>query len=359
MLRLDRSRFSVEALSLTDGPTVDRMRRRNLPVTVLDEPDDRRATHALAAHLREREVDLLHAHMFRAELLGVRAARLAGTPAVVATVHSSRVRSRDDIAALAATTPLIDHLIAPSEAIASKLRHEGRGGAEISVIPNGVDLDRFGAHRSLAERTAVRAALGVPADAFVIGVVARLEPEKGHRYLLAAWPEIAQAVPKAWLLLIGDGSLTDALRAQARALPPAARRRVVFAGGQTDVVAMTQTLDLAVLPSLREAQGIALLEAMAARVPVVASRVGGIPETIRGGVDGILVPPADTDALAASVIRLSRDTVMRAALAAAGRRRVEDRFNVVDAVARIEGLYLNELQRPAADLAGDRRVANG
>ncbi len=347
MLRLDRSRFAVEAISLTDGPAVDRMRGLDLPVTVLDEPDDRLAVRALAAHLREREVDLLHAHMFRAELLGARAARLAGTPAMIATVHSSRVRSPDDIAALAAATPLIDHLIAPSEAIAAKLRREGRGAAEITVIPNGVDLDRFGAHRSPGQRTAIRATLGIPADAFVIGVVARLEPEKGHRYLLAAWPEIARAVPNAWLAVIGDGSLTDALRAQALALPPAARRRVVFAGGQTDVVAMTQSLDLAVLPSLREAQGIALLEAMAARVPVVASRVGGIPETIRDGVDGLLVPPADHDSLAAAVIRLSRDVVLRRDLSAAGRRRVEDRFDLDQAVRRIESIYLDELATAA------------
>ncbi len=347
MLRLDRSRFAVEAISLTDGPAVDRMRGLDLPVTVLDEPDDRLAVRALAAHLREREVDLLHAHMFRAELLGARAARLAGTPAMIATVHSSRVRSPGDIAALVAATPLFDHLIAPSEAIAAKLRREGRGAAEITVIPNGVDLDRFGAHRSPGQRTAIRATLGIPADAFVIGVVARLEPEKGHRYLLAAWPEIARAVPNAWLAVIGDGSLTDALRAQTLALPPAARRRVAFAGGQTDVVALTQSLDLAVLPSLREAQGIALLEAMAARVPVVASRVGGIPETIRDGVDGVLVPPAEHDSLAAAVIRLSRDVVLRRDLSAAGRRRVEDRFDLDQAVRRIESIYLDELATAA------------
>ena len=129
MLRLDPSRYESEAIFLTDGPAVDRMRQLNLPVTVIDEPDDRLAVRAIAAHLREREIDVLHAHMFRAELLGARAAHLAGTPAVVATVHSSRVRSADDIAALAAETPLIDHLIAPSEAIAAKIRREGRGGA--------------------------------------------------------------------------------------------------------------------------------------------------------------------------------------------------------------------------------------
>ncbi len=351
MLRLDPAKFAVEAVSLTDGPAVDRMRQLDLPVTILDQTDDHAAVRALAAHLRERNADLLHAHMFRAELLAARAARLAATPVVVATVHSSRIRSPQDIAALAAETPLVDHLIAPSEAIAAKLRAEGRASAPITVIPNGVDLDRFGAHQSIAERTvtrtAGRAALGIPADAFLIGVVARLEPEKGHRYLLGAWPEIAQAVPNAWLVVIGDGSLTDALRAQARALPPAARGRVVFGGGQTDVVAMTQSLDLAVLPSLREAQGIALLEAMAARVPAVASRVGGIPETIRDGVDGLLVPPATPAALAETIVRLAHDPGLRVRLAAKGRLRVEDRFSLDGSVQRIEALYLEELAKAA------------
>jgi glycosyltransferase involved in cell wall biosynthesis len=207
----------------------------------------------------------------------------------------------------------------------------------------------------LSPPAGVRASLGIPADAFLVGVVARLEPEKGHRYLLAAWPEIVQAVSDAWLLLVGDGSLADALRAQARALPPAARRRVVHAGGSTDVTAMTRALDLAVLPSLREAQGIALLEAMAARVPVVASRVGGIPETIRDEMDGLLFPPADSASTARAIIRLAHDAPLRGRLAAAGRERVEEKFRLEHAVRRIEAVYLEELTRadPARQAGGE------
>lgn len=359
MLRLDPSRFAVEAVSLTDGPAIDRMRELHLPVTVLEEPNDQDVVRALAAHLRERETDLLHAHMFRAERLGARAAHVAGTPAMVATVHSSRVRSPGDVAALAAETPLVDHLIAPSEAIAAKIRREGRASVPITVIPNGVDLERFGAHRSNTEPVAIRATLGIPADAFLVGAVARLEPEKGHRYLLMAWPEIARALPDARLLLVGEGSLGAVLRAQASSLAAPAREHVVFAGGQTDVVALTQALDLAVLPSLREAQGIALLEAMAARVPVVASAVGGIPETIWDWRDGLLVPPADPDALAAAVIRVSRDAGMRRSLSAAGRRRVEDRFDILESVRRIEAIYLEELTRVAPRPVAGREAAGG
>jgi glycosyltransferase involved in cell wall biosynthesis len=342
---LDPSRFDVEAVALTDGRAVRRLRDLGIRVTVLPPQDDESTVRELVALLRRREIDLLHAHLFRAELIGVRAAQVAGTPVVVATAHSSRVRSPEDIAALATITPSIDRLIAPSVAIAAKLRAEGRGAADITVVPNGVDLDRFSPHRSNREAAELRAALGIPPDAFLIGVVARLEPEKGHRYLLEALPAIVDAVPNAWLLLVGEGSQTDALRAQARALPLPASERVVFAGFQTDVEAVTQALDVAVMPSLREAQGLALLEAMAARRPVVASAVGGIPETIRDGVDGLLVPAADPDALATAMVRLARDPRLRDRLAASGRRRVVDRFSVVASVRQVEGIYEEELVR--------------
>jgi len=345
LLRLDRSRFEVEAASLADGRTVQRIREMGIRVTVIPPQDDESTVRELVAYLRQRTIDILHAHLFRAELLGTRAAQVAGTPVVVATAHSSRVRSPADIAALAAVTPSIDRLIAPSAAIAAKVRAEGRGAAEITVVPNGVDLDRFSLHRSSQDTAAGRAALGIPPNAFLIGVVARLEPEKGHRYLLEALPAIVNAVPNSWLLLVGEGSQTDALRAQARSLPLPASGRIVIAGFQTDVEAVTEALDVAVLPSLREAQGLALLEAMAARRPVVTSAVGGIPETIRDVVDGLLVPPADPVALAAAVIRLARDAPLRDRLAASGRRRVEERFGVSASVRRVEAIYAKELAR--------------
>ena len=130
----------------------------------------------------------------------------------------------------------------------------------------------------------------------IVGVVARLEPEKGHPTLLEAWPAVLRAVPDAYLLIVGEGSRRDALEAQARELRIA--HRVVFTGRRDDVPAVTAALDVAVLPSYREAQGLTILEAMALSRPVVASNVGGIPEMIEDGVTGLLVPPHDADALA-------------------------------------------------------------
>jgi glycosyltransferase involved in cell wall biosynthesis len=182
--------------------------------------------------------------------------------------------------------------------------------------------------------------------------VARLEPEKGHAHLLEAWPRVAAAVPDARLLIVGEGSECDALRARAAAMPPDAARRVIFTGRREDVSALTAELAVAVLPSLREAQGISLLEAMARRVPVVASAVGGIPEVVTDGVSGLLVPPASPDALAAALIRLARSGALRRRLGEAGYAVVRDRFSIEAQVRRVEAVYDEELRRAGVPASG-------
>ena len=304
LLGLDRSRYEVRALSLSAGSAVQRLRALGVPVEVLDETDDEVAVRELVAWLRREEIDLVHAHMFRAEVIGTRAAVAAGTAAIVATVHSSRVRSDDDIRLLASLTPSMDRLIVPSEAIARKVRAEGRDAARFAIVPNGIDLSRFSGP---VRPCALRGEYGIPSSAPLLGVVARLEPEKGHRHLIDAMPAILRAVPETWLAVIGEGSEADALRDQAAALGSRVASRIVFTGRRDDVSALTSDLTLAVLPSLREAQGISLLEAMARGVPVVASAVGGIPEVVTDGVDGRLVPPGDPAALADAIVELLLD----------------------------------------------------
>ncbi|MGH2356740.1 MAG: glycosyltransferase family 4 protein, partial [Candidatus Limnocylindria bacterium] len=342
LLGLDRERFEVRALSLAKGRAVTRLHRLGISVDTIDQADDEAAVHELSAYLRRNEIDLIHAHMYRAEVVGTRAALVAGTPVIIATVHSSRVRSPDDIALLAALTPHQDRVIVPSRSIEAKVRGEGRRGARFSVIANGVDLSRFAIP---SPPSLLRRDFGIAPEALLIGVVARLEPEKGHAYLIEAMPSLVAHAPATWLAIVGEGSLEPQLLAQAAALPPPARDRIVFAGRRDDVSAVTGDLDIAVLPSLREAQGISILEAMARRKPVVASAVGGIPEVITHGVDGILVPPADPAALAAAVVSLLTDASLRTRLGEAGRRTVEERFSIGAMVRQVESVYDEELNR--------------
>jgi glycosyltransferase involved in cell wall biosynthesis len=242
----------------------------------------------------------------------------------------------------------MDRLIVPSAAIARKVAAEGREGARFAVVPNGVDLSRFS---SPVPPCALRREHGISADAPLIGVVARLEAEKGHTHLIAAMPEVLRAVPGAWLAIVGEGSEADALRAQARGLGPPASGRILFTGRREDISAITADLTVAVLPSLREAQGISLLEAMARRIPVVASDVGGIPEVVTNEMDGLLVPAADPPALGHAIARLLRDPELRRRLGEAGYRTVAERFSIDAQVRRIEAVYDEELARAGVLLA--------
>jgi glycosyltransferase involved in cell wall biosynthesis len=337
--RIDASRYDVSVVSLSAGSAVRKLQRAGIPVLVIDEVDDAIAVGALAAHLAEVRADVLHTHMYRADTVGTRAVMALGEighrrPYVVSTVHSSRVRSGDDQALLADLTPHMDRLIAVSRSIERKLRHEGRDVIPIDLIYNGVDLQRYD-HQ--VPCCTLPDEYGMEPGSKIVGVVARLEPEKGHPTLFEAWPLVLRAVPDTYLLVVGEGSRRDALEAQARELRIA--HRVVFTGRRDDVPAVTAALDVAVLPSYREAQGLTILEAMALSRPVVASDVGGIPEMIQDGRTGLLVPAHDPEALAAAIVRLLTDHPLADTLARAGHDLVHDRFCIELMVRAVEAIY--------------------
>ena len=180
--RLDPARFDVEVISLTDGPAVRRMRAAGVTVHVVDDADDAVALAKVVELFHERPPEIVHNHMYRAEVIGTRAALALGEqglprPYLVSTIHSSRVRSEEDRALLRRLTPSMDRLIAVSRAIVAKLVAEGRTAAQVDLVYNGVDLQRYeytDACCTLPEE------YGFPEGTPLVGVVARLEPEKGH-----------------------------------------------------------------------------------------------------------------------------------------------------------------------------------
>jgi len=248
--------------------------------------------------------------------------------------YSSRVRSAEDREAVRALTPSMDRLIAVSQSIVRKIADERDGLAPVSLIYNGVDLARYDHQEPCCT---LREEYGMEPNAQIVGVVARLDPEKGHPTLLEAWPAVLRSCPDAYLLVVGEGSQREELERLANELRIA--HRVVFAGRRDDIPAVTAALDVAVLPSYREAQGLTILEAMALSRPVVASNVGGIPEMISDGVTGLLVPPRDPDALALAIARLLRDHPFADLIAKAGHDLVHDRFCIELMVRAIEAIY--------------------
>jgi glycosyltransferase involved in cell wall biosynthesis len=339
LMRIDRSRYEASVVSLSPGSAVRKLQRARIPVLVIDDPDDAVAVGALAVHLAAVRPDVIHNHMYRAELVGTRAAialeRIGQRrPYVVSTVHSSRVRSAEDREQLRRLTPHMDRLIAVSHAMEQKIVDEGRDTAPVSLIYNGVDLERYDHQEPCCT---LRDEYGMEPGSQIVGVVARLEQEKGHVTLLDAWPNVLRSVPNAYLLVVGEGSRREALERQVAELRIA--HRVVFTGRRDDVPAVTAALDVAVLPSYREAQGLTILEAMALSRPVVASNVGGIPEMVEDGVSGLLVPPGDPDALATAIARLLLDHSLADTLGRAGHDLVHDRFCVELMVKAIETIY--------------------
>lgn len=350
--RLDRQRYDVSVLALSGGPGARRLERTGVPVCVLDDMSDAEAVEAVAAHLAAVDADVVHNHMYRAEVVGTQAAwalAAAGRrrPLVVGTVHSSRIRADADRDLLRRLTPRMDHLVAVSRAIVRKIEDEGRRGAPISLIYNGVDLARYSEQEACCT---LHREYGIASGSQIVGVVARLEPEKGHPTLLEAWPTVLEAVPNAHLLIVGEGSERTSLELQALGL--GISRSVTFTGRRDDVPAVTAALDVAVLPSYREAQGLSILEAMALSRPVVASAVGGIPEMIEHGRTGLLVPPRKPAALAASIVRLLTDHPYADTLARAGHDLAYERFCVELMVRAVETIYDEAV-------ADERRLAAG
>ncbi len=339
MSRLDATYYDASIVSLSAGSAVRKLQRHGFDVTVIDAPEEGDAVRALTDHLALVQPDVIHTHMYRADVVGTKAAmalaeRGLRRPYVVSTVHSSRIRSHEDRELLRQLTPHMDQLIAVSKSIERKIADEHRTGAPVRLIYNGVDLQRYD-HPDRC--SPLPEAYGMESGSRIVGVIARLEPEKGHQTLIEAWPHVLREVPDAYLLIVGEGSRRDFLEQWASAHKVG--HRVVFTGRRDDIPAVTAALDVAVLPSWREAQGLSILEAMALSRPVVASDVGGIPEMIEDGVTGLLVPHDEPVALAAAIVRLLKDHAFAEKIGRAGHDLVHDRFCIELMVKAIEQIY--------------------
>ena len=302
---------------------------------------------AIAEFCRNNNIDIVHAHGATGALAARMASLVPGGIRPVTTYHIAITNITDIpfwkkkiFALFDRSTSVVDKkILSVSHAVKEKMIREAFfAGNRISVLHAGIDVSRF----KNCQRGKVRKELCLPDQVTVIGVAARLSEEKGIGYLLEAMPHVLKRCPNLYLLIAGDGPIKDKLKNLS--VHMGFEQNVIFLGYRNDIPEFMTDLDLLVMPSLTEGFPFSLLEGMAAGLPIVATRVGGVPEIIADGREGILVPPREPDALAKAIIRVLRDKESGKTMGLAARKKVEQEFSVEKMVSETEKVYLSLLK---------------
>lgn len=345
--RLDPGRFEPVVCCLSSGGAyAEALAAAGIPVEVIGFRGFRifRHPHRVAAQMfrlvramRRAQPDVVHGFLFWAYILGAFAAWVARVPVVLSSRRSLghfKANKPHYLALERLANRMTDLVIANSEAVRQDaIRDERLPAEKVMVIHNGLDLDRH----SAPPDEGLRRSLGLERRGPVVGVVANFIHYKGHQFFLDAWAAAAKKFPESVALLVGDGPLRQEfeVRVQAMGLGPSVR----FLGTHQDVPALVALMDLVVHPSLEEGFSNAILEAMAAGKPVVATAVGGNPEAVIPGKTGLLVPPGDSQALADAMVWLLAHPGEAVRFGEAGRLRVAERFEVSAMVRQYEAVY--------------------
>ena len=324
------------------------MRRAVLPV------HDLRCYRALRRLIRQIEPDVVHTHSSKAGVLGRAAGWRERVPAVIHTIHGlpfhdrqSKIIHRIYVAAERFAARRCHRLVGITQAMCDAFAAKGIGrGEQFAVIPSGVDVSAF--DRPTAPRHVTRRAYAMPDDAPVIGLVARLDPLKGHDDLLDVLPALLQRHPDVHLLFVGDGWHRAAL--EQHVAQHNWEQRVIFAGlvPPTQVPSLLRAADIMALPSYQEGQGRTLVEALLCGCAIVGYDVGGIGAVCIDNQTGRLVKLGDRAALTEALLSLLDDPEQRRALAQQGAQHVREHFSAERMVRELEALYAKVLGREAA-----------
>jgi glycosyltransferase involved in cell wall biosynthesis len=323
------------------GDHVELLRAQGLPVAVVDTPRGlepgalARATWRLTRLFRSLAPDLVHTHSSVSGAVGRVAARAAGVPVVVHTVHGFHFHEGSRLPARLFSWATERALAAFTDMLLTQNREDLQAvrrwrGVRTRLVGNGIDVPRFA---RLARRHS--------GPGRVVACIARFEPVKNHHDLLRVFARVRAVCPQARLRLIGDGALRPQYEREAAELGIASATE--FAGYREDVSVLLEDVDVAVLLSWKEGIARGLLEPMAAGIPVVAWRVKGNREVVRSGKSGLLAPPGDLEQTTAHIVRLLEDPALRNRLGAAAAERVHRQFNEAAIVARLAEVYASLL----------------
>ena len=342
--------FECSVILFNEGRLAEELRKLPVSLTVISEQtfSPMGIAYRLAKALRKIRPDVVHTHKYKDSFIGTLVARSLGIPYVVRIVHGlpepfMGLRNAKMVAYTAAdrlmTGWFVDRVVAVSSDI-EKVLIGMYGSNRVSCIHNGIDLE---AVRVTTSREAFRRKWQIPEDAVVIGTVGRLVPVKGHVILLEATKILQASIGNVALVLVGDGPLRKDLEANAKRL--GLEKSVIFAGQQDQSYDFMNMMDVFVLPSLHEGIPMVVLEALALQRPVVATRVGGIPEVIEHGQTGFLAEPSDASSLARLLQRLVEDLPMAVSIGKAGRTRVEEKFTARTMAGKTAELYEQVLSK--------------
>jgi glycosyltransferase involved in cell wall biosynthesis len=320
------------------GPLGEQLRAEGVPVVSFDRKPglDWSVFGRMASELRTRQIDVVHAHQYTPFFYASIGARLARTRArVIFTEHGRHfpdvVSPKRRLANRLVFDRLADDITAVCEWSALSLAEkDGFSAPRIRVIPNGIDIDRY---ERREDRTETRRRLGLEPGRRYVVIVARFHPVKDHATLIAG----ADARPDVDLLLVGDGPLRSDIERQVAGL--GLTGRVALVGVQSNVNEWLLASDIFALSSVSEAASITLLEAMACGLPAVVTAVGGNPELVRDGVDGLLVPRGDSAGFAAAFLRLLDTPELGRSMGQSGAARVRQEFLMETTVNRYAALY--------------------
>jgi glycosyltransferase involved in cell wall biosynthesis len=333
LLGLSRESFRPLLACQPESRIGEEARKRDLTVETVKMRGnfDPLAVGRLWGLIHRHSVDIVHTHSSADSWMASTAAKLSlRRPKVVRTRHLNATFNVRQVYTLMA-----DRVVTVGGATRDyMIREKGIPADRVVTIPTGVDLTVFDPERVTGD---LREELGIPARTPVFGTVSVFRRLKGHQYLLEAAGEILRAVPEAKILLAGEGPQEKNIRNKIEEL--GIGEAVFLPGFRDDIPKVLNTIDVFVFPSLQEALGTAILEALAMRKAVVASRVGGIPEIIQEGKTGFLVDPEKPAAIAEKVIPLLKTPELRRRLGDQGRRFVESHYDNRLMVGRLEALY--------------------
>lgn len=288
--------------------------------------------------IKNSHIDIVHMHTYSGYYLSAIAAKLSGRVGIVLTRRMDFAIEKNLINKIF-FGKMVDKIIAISQAVRNVIIDAGVDSSKVEIIYESIDIDNFPLETNSSNFQADKSD-----KVKIVGTVAHLYERKGIKFFLEAAHKVIKENPEVKFMVVGDGPLRDGLESYAKN-GLGLSGKVTFTGFRNDIKDVLSTMDIFVLPSLKEGLGVAILEAMALAKPVVATKTGGIPESVIDGVTGFLVPICNADLLAEKITYLLNNPDIAKKMGQNGRLRIEEKFNNLESILKHEEIYAEVMQQ--------------